>query len=273
MSPDQQAAGGAFRAVDQQEDPAFFFKLLDLQAANPGIVSLRETTRTMIAAKPGMKILDVGSGTGEVARTLAGDVAPSGSVLGVDLSEQMLNEARRRTQGTGLPVSFEQANVEKLDLDSESFDAVHSERTLQHVPDVEAAFSEMLRVLKPGGRLVIADTDWDTLIMDADDLPLARKVFRHIADGFTSAAIGRRLYGLFLEAGLQNVMIEPSSLLWRGHDADFFVQFPKRGVNDAFENNVINEKERDRMLQELDRRTNDGTLFMSVTMFAVSGTK
>jgi demethylmenaquinone methyltransferase / 2-methoxy-6-polyprenyl-1,4-benzoquinol methylase len=103
--------------------------------------------------RPGMKVLDVAIGTAAVARGAVRIVGPTGMVIGVDPSPGMLAEARKHFHG---PVS--RGIAEQLPFASESFDFVTMGIALRHVADLRAAFSEYLRVLKPGGTLWILES-------------------------------------------------------------------------------------------------------------------
>jgi ubiquinone/menaquinone biosynthesis C-methylase UbiE len=107
--------------------------------------------------KPGDNLLEVGCGTGVLARQATTIVLPDGSVTGLDLSESMLSVARRKCPGA----VFQQGNVMDLPFENESFDVVIASFVLMFVPDQPRAIREMWRVLKPGGRLVIAV--WESL--------------------------------------------------------------------------------------------------------------
>ncbi len=101
----------------------------------------------------GMTVLDVASGTGLLAREALRLVGPSGMVVGVDPSRGMLAEQRRR----GTPVRLVHGRAEALPFESEHFDALTMGFALRHVPDLAVTFREYLRVLKPGGRVVILE--------------------------------------------------------------------------------------------------------------------
>lgn len=112
----------------------------------------------MTGVGPGDRVLDVGSGPGYLARLAAERVGPGGRAVGIDASEPMVELARR--QSTGLPqCRFEHAGAQNLPFEDRSFDAVLSSLAIHHLPDDErdTAFAEMFRVLRPGGRIVIAD--------------------------------------------------------------------------------------------------------------------
>lgn len=104
------------------------------------------------------QVLDVGTGTGVVALAAGRRLNADGNVLGVDLSQGMLSRARARAQTQGLSnrVRFEQHDAEALGLESASRDCVLSLYALLHFPNPAAALSEMHRVLRPGGQLVLA---------------------------------------------------------------------------------------------------------------------
>jgi ubiquinone/menaquinone biosynthesis C-methylase UbiE len=107
---------------------------------------------------PSERVLDVGTGTAVVALQAAAPVGPKGRVIGVDLSLEMLRRARSNAMRAGLnrQVEFVRLDAETLSFESCSFDCVLSLYALLHFPNPPAALKEMFRVLRPGGRLVLA---------------------------------------------------------------------------------------------------------------------
>ncbi|MBI2060980.1 MAG: class I SAM-dependent methyltransferase [Nitrospirae bacterium] len=107
--------------------------------------------------RPGYRVLDLGSGTGYPALLAAEAVGPTGSVIGLDLSEAMLNVARRKANAKGLAnVEFRTADVCALDFDDGSIDAVTSRFCLMFLPDVSKAARDIACVLRPGGYVAAA---------------------------------------------------------------------------------------------------------------------
>ena len=108
--------------------------------------------------KPGETVVDVGSGAGADSLIAARLVGPAGRVVGVDMTPEMLAKARRSAAEVGLTnVEFREGYLEALPVPDEWADVVISNGALNLVPDKDKALAEMYRVLKPGGRLQIAD--------------------------------------------------------------------------------------------------------------------
>jgi SAM-dependent methyltransferase len=108
--------------------------------------------------RSGETVLDVGSGAGVDAIIAAKAVGPEGRVIGVDMTSEMLDVARRNSDRMGLGnVEFREGLIERLPIDAESVDLVISNGVLNLMVDKHGAYRQIERVLKPGGRLQIAD--------------------------------------------------------------------------------------------------------------------
>jgi demethylmenaquinone methyltransferase / 2-methoxy-6-polyprenyl-1,4-benzoquinol methylase len=108
--------------------------------------------------RPGDAALDVCCGTGDLALELATRVLPSGHVIGCDFSEPMLDLARDKAAGRGIPrVRFEWADALALPYDEDRFDAATVGFGVRNLSDLDCGLREMSRVLRPGGRLVILE--------------------------------------------------------------------------------------------------------------------
>ncbi len=109
------------------------------------------------ALAPGERVLDVACGTGLTARAAAALVGPDGEVMGVDLSGRMVESAQRQArEGNVANVNFARMDAERLDLPDAGFDVVLCALGLMYMPHPGQAVREMRRVLRPGGRIVLA---------------------------------------------------------------------------------------------------------------------
>jgi len=119
----------------------------------------RRRAADLAQPRPGGRVLDVATGTGDLAFELAGRVAPRGEVVGIDFSEQMLEVARGKAAARALPaqVGFEWGNAMELDYPDDSFDAATVGFGVRNFADLDRGLGELARVVRPGGRVVILE--------------------------------------------------------------------------------------------------------------------
>ena len=191
-----------FTQVDRTKDPDFFIRFMDEAQKPEGIRASKQLMLERAPLAPGAAVLEVGCGPGTDLLDVAGIVGPSGRLLGVDASEVMIAEARRRTAALGVAVTFEHGDVQALSFGDGTFDVCRAQRLLEHVPDPARALAEMARVTRPGGRVVVFDFDWDTLIIDHPAKATTRTIVLSYSDAITNGWIGRQLPRLLQEQGL-----------------------------------------------------------------------
>jgi demethylmenaquinone methyltransferase / 2-methoxy-6-polyprenyl-1,4-benzoquinol methylase len=122
----------------------------------------RRRAADLAALSPGERALDVATGTGDLAFELVGRVTPGGEVVGTDFSERMLEIAREKARVRGLPadgpaVRFETANALALPYRDDEFDAATVAFGARNFSDLESGLREMVRVVRPGGRVVVLE--------------------------------------------------------------------------------------------------------------------
>jgi arsenite methyltransferase len=164
----------------------------------------RGLVREKLAAQPGERILDVGCGPGFYCLELAEEVGEQGSIVGIDSSEPMLSLAERRCEEL-TQVGFKEGDALSLPVEDESFDAGFSVQVLEFVPDATAALREIFRTIKPGGRTLIWDIDWDTLSMQSADRERWERVGAALDTHAAHESLPRTLAPRMREAGFIHV--------------------------------------------------------------------
>jgi ubiquinone/menaquinone biosynthesis C-methylase UbiE len=156
------------------------------------------------------RVLDIACGTGLVTFPAARAVGPSGSVVGTDLSQEMVTGAAEQAQALGVPqATFERMDAEDLRCEPRSFDAVLCALGLMYVPDPQKALAEMHRVLRPGGRAVVAvwgarsRCGWAEIFSIVD-----RRVASEVCPMFFQLGTGDVLEHAMLAAGFVEVRVE-----------------------------------------------------------------
>ena len=172
---------------------------------------IKQRTYELMQVQPGQRVLDVGCGPASDTIELAKLVGPEGQVVGVDYDQAMVDEAERCAKEAGVAgwVTHRRADSGALPFGSDTFDSCRSERLFQHLLDPSATVAEMVRVTKPGGLVILLDTDWGTASMDAAETDLERRMARVHADMLANNGYsGRQLYRLLKQHGLVDVQVE-----------------------------------------------------------------
>ena len=162
------------------------------------VVQQRREVLRLLALTAGEAVLDIGSGPGLLATELAQAVGPAGRVCGIDVSDSMLTLAGGRAVPAGsAPVEYRHGGANAVPYPDGSFDAAVATQVLEYVADIPAALAEAWRVLRPGGRLLIMDTDWDSIVWHSTNPDRMRRILltweQRLVDPFLPRTLGRHL--------------------------------------------------------------------------------
>lgn len=274
MSPAKRDFDSGFSRVDETDDPTHCIRYLDTFNAFGCAQGYKHDALQLLQIQPGDAILDVGCGTGDNARELSQHVGRSGRVVGLDNSRLMIIEATKRAAGTGLPVEYEIGDVCDMDLADETFHKCVADRVFQHLADPRRALAEMARVTRPGGRILVVEPDYETLIVDSDDRVLTRRLLNFRCDEMSSNGwIGRQLPALFVGCGLRDIVVQLRSLISSDYATANSVFRLERTVFLAQQAGLICAAEGETWLEQLKKRDQSGQFFCALTFLITMARK
>jgi ubiquinone/menaquinone biosynthesis C-methylase UbiE len=248
--------------------PAFFIDFLEFLDNYAGIKALRNQSNQKLNIRAGHKVLDVGCGIGGATIPIAEITGPTGFVAGIDLSSAMIEYAAKRTSNQPW-VEFRVADAGSIPYPDKFFDVARSERLFLYLPDRLAALKEMVRVVKPGGRVYLADTDIDSVATYSQNPGLARKMTSLVAASMPNPNSGRELPSLVRKAGLKNLEIETFAM---STPYEFFLRAIPGSLIKAAEAGVINQAELKEFLDEQAALHASGDFFQVWSSIRVIGT-
>ena len=221
--------------------------------------------------RDGSRLLDVGCGTGDDAMALAELVGTSGQVFGVDSSAVMIEAARQRAAGLALPVSFTVGDAHRLAFADDTFDGCRADRIFQHLAQPDQALAELVRVAKPGAAVVVVDPDWETLVIDALDPAVTRRVVAAICDDHRHGRMGRQLPRLFRRAGLVEVGVVPVTPTIGDYALADQLFGLGEGLERARASGAVSAAEAENWVRGLQAADRAGEFFSAMSGFIVSG--
>lgn len=260
-----------FTEMDEQSTVkrAAMLGYLDGIAQSPLILRTRAVAREAWHLDHPRRLLDVGAGSGDVARGLLQLTGADGEVVALDNSQAMIDAARRRDEADS--VYYMLGDIQSLPYADGYFDGVRSERVLQHLDDPDSAIREMARVLRPGGRMCLIDTDWGSLLVDGspEDLPA---LLHPVVSLLHLQAMGRTLRRRLVAAGLTDVEATPVTLATasRAEAAAVFPLVTKEGIKSV---QPDLDQTATRWVAAVDEAEADGTFLFALTIWVVTATK
>jgi ubiquinone/menaquinone biosynthesis C-methylase UbiE len=198
----------AFRFINDLDDATVetLAARLEFRGKDPTFTQWREAYLDRLTLPPGARVLDVGCGTGVVARGIAARPGFAGQVVGQDQSPRLVEAARRLAAEEDVDdrVAFEVGDAEALPYPNAAFDAVVAHTTISHVGDPLALLTEAARVVRPTGRIAVFDGDYASWTFDHPDPVFAKAMDEAIiAAVVNNPRVLRELPRLLREAGLE----------------------------------------------------------------------
>lgn len=245
---------------------------------NPGKKKLHEHIILRLTLLPGgvYSVLDFGCGTGDFLGLVSEKVSERSNLCGIDAAEPFINAASKKYPN----VSFIYKKFDgKIDLPDASFDVVVTVDVLECIADKKALVDEFHRILKPGGKVLAAHWDWDTMLYNAESKDIARRAVAAFSDwkqpwmDYCDGQMGRKLWGLFEGSGKFRGKFDSFNLIETAYRAGTYGFDRMQDIAKLPEGVTIGNAEYEKLAAELIEKDEKNEYFFSVTSFLYSGEK
>jgi len=237
---------------------------------------IKQRSYALMQIQSGHKLLDLGCGPGTDTIPLAQLVGVSGQVVGADYDVDMVAEAAQRAEQAGVNtwVSHKRVDAVSLPFETDYFDSCRSERLFQHLFNPTQALTEMIRVTKPDGWVVVADTDWGSLSTDSDETDIERRLARFLAEScLHNGYSGRKLYRLFKQQKLADISFQVFPIVFHNYALARYGTQAEKVEHGALKAGVISSDELHRWQASLEQADSEGTYFCSLNVMLLAGRK
>ena len=259
-----------FAHVDATGDAGSLIAFLDTANALAGLRAAKQVLLEQLDLGQARSVLDVGCGTGADLIAIAERLPQGGRAAGIDVSESMIAEARRRASSLGLNLCFDTGDAANLPYEDASFGACRAATVLQHVPDASQVIREMIRVTRPGGRVAALEFDQDSTMLDHPDRDTTRVIVQTFGDAMANGWAGRQLPRLFRQAGLTDLSVSPVVNL--GEPAMFQAML-RSHVDRLCTGNVLTASQARNWWHALQQQQADGHFLAGAVIFVVAATR
>ena len=258
----------SFSNLDSSPSADFLINSMDVMMKLSCIETIKRRALKAMYLKSGDKVLEIGCGHGEDAEILGKLVGRKGSVVAVDISHRMIEEAKKRSLQAN--VEYLTADVTKLPYADHTFSACHADRFLVSCSDLKSSVKAILRLIKPGGTLCFTDVDALSIVL-APYGRITQIMLEALHKSFVNPYIGRILPQIFIEQGLQNIVIIPEISIIRSFDTLCKIFQFSLLAEGAIKQGKLTPLEVKQWFEELREAEEKGTFLYCIKLFTVLG--
>lgn len=248
-------------------------EFLEARSQYPDQMMVNNTLKDVLNPQKGEYLLEVGSGSGVLCRLMANNLSPGGLIIGIDNSPEIVKLSRNYALEHKLNnlIDFKVDDASNLDYPAGFFDGAFAARLLLYISNPIEVINELVRVVKPGGRIVLMDWDFETLILDHPNRELTRRIFHWRNDNKDGNNwSGRQLYRLLKIGGIKKVDIYPV-VTTATDDKNSLTQTLWHAASTSLEQGIISIDEHESWVSEIQLRIKKQQYFSSIVYFIAHG--
>ena len=255
-----------FAHIDTSPVSARLVEYLTSVSAVPFIRQAKDVSYRLLGLTTGSVVLDVGCGLGDDVRELARIVGANGIAYGVDLSNRILDLARDRNSSISNS-QFVQGSAASLPFGDAVFDAARAERCLLHVEEPQRCLAQLVRVVKPGGIIVLLDIDFQTLLINSSDKATTNIVMTFFSESMVNGFYVRETPELFARLGCSVIAIESVTVTFDKYGSLSAVLDLSAVIERVVSNRLLSPEDANEWLLDVSSRD---PFFASMTMFVIA---
>jgi arsenite methyltransferase len=254
--------GAGFLGFDEKEA-----RRVEAIYQTPDVVAQRARVLDALGLQPGERVVDLGCGPGLLALQMAERVGPGGEIQCIDASESMVALARHRCAAMNW-VHLRVGDVAALPYASHSFDAAVCTQVYEYLPELDRALEQLYRVLEPGGRAVIVDTDWESCVWHSSDAARMRRLLEAWDRHCPQPRLPRTLAAQLRAVGFESVRVDAITLINDLYHPDTY-SFSMISViaGYAAKHGLVPEKEVEAWAADLEALGQRGDYFFSLNRY------
>jgi ubiquinone/menaquinone biosynthesis C-methylase UbiE len=237
----------------------------------PDIVRQRETSLARLKLRPGEHVVDVGCGPGFLCKSMAAAVGAGGRVVGIDQSDDLIAFATAETGGD--PIEYRKGDASALPVETGAFDVAVSTQVIEYVADADAVLHEMARTLRPGGRIFICDTDFDSWVWRSSDPARMARIMKGWELHCAHSDLPRTLKPRLEAAGFRAVTVEGYPIINTSYTRDDFGYGLSKLIASFLATRGFERAELDTWLADLAAIAAQGGAFFSLNRYFFSAVK
>jgi ubiquinone/menaquinone biosynthesis C-methylase UbiE len=257
-----------FCNLDNSPDAEYLIESMDVMSALPSIKAIKQEAINMLDLMSGDNVLEAGCGNSIDVNLIYQKVGQTGKVIGIDASQKMIEIAKARTSSEN--IIFLNMDAANIGFPDEFFNACHADRLLISHANYKEIFTELIRVVKKGGRVCIVDVDALSICI-SPEITHTDVILNKALSSFVNVKMGRRLLNLYVSNYLKNIKIKTNLCeITNFYQLNQIFDFSKI-IKSCIDEGTLTQGDADLWINNMIKYSDNSNFYYCVTFFTLSG--